>query len=462
MQAALVIFMVEVMQRARVEFQMKKSNYIQAADDLPLQRNDELETGDADLENLEQATMIQLEVEDAPSPGTTSGAGQSKGEDLHSLSVAYLGSILRKLFDGAITLHFVSLLITYTLAASEAYGQLLGIHQHWIWLAIPFVILFSNLVLFGSKYLDPVISIFTFSKAGLLVLMVVITAVVSAGVNQHISNDWKYIGRPFLIGTVALGGCYNILPVAFEKVRFHTKQIKIFTACALAGLTLVYIFNLAWCYFVLRIVPQLPNGSEGRPGGEGDVMTLWDAEQQGQISTVPLVNIIRLDHPKFRWIATIVMLFTMVSITVSFVVNSMGWKHYVEGLLESWTPSSESSSSTAALWKRAWLAIRNLSITWKRAIIFGVSFSFVLAVALFNPKSFLKIMEKVTSLAANGTAAGVCWILHRSRSVSPVQIPWSLPNFFWSARWPVMIFFLGAMLYNVTSTIAEAVGVTWL
>jgi len=473
MQAALVIFLVEVLQRARAEFQMKKSSDSSNLDDLPLVSAGDMEVSDLDSDTMEPTMVIPLEVEEPPVPTTSkAGTSLSKGEDLHSLSVAYLGPILQKLFNGAITLHFISLLITYTLAASESYGQLMGLHLHWIWLSIPFVLIWSNVVIFGAKYLDPVISIFTFAKAGLLVLMVVITALVSADVNQHISNDWKYIGRPFLIGTVALGGCYNIIPVAFEKVRFHAKQIKIFTACSLAGLTLVYLFNLAWCYFVLRIVPQMPSSTTpaAQGAGEGEVMTLWDAEQQGQISTVPLVNIIRLDHPRFRWIATIVMLFTMVSITVSFIVNSMAWKHYVEGLLESWTPVKESANNynnnnngrIASFWRRTWLTIRNMPINWKRAVAFSVSFTFVLSVALFNPKSFLKIMEKVTSFAANGTAAGVCWILHRSRQVSPVLIPWSLPDVFWKARWPVMIFFLGAMLYNIVATITEAAGVTWL
>lgn len=458
MQVGLIFFLVEILQRARVEFQKTKSNETLPEEEQAISgvNNDD---SDGEGESSKGSAMVELDVEEASAlPVQKPGTSLSKGEDLHSLSVAYLSPILRKLFDGAIILHFLSLLITYTLAASESYGQLLGLHKTWIWLSIPFVILLANLVTFGSKYLDPVISVFTFSKAGLLVLMVVITAVVSANVNIEISNNWKYIGRPFLIGTVALGGVYNILPVAFEKVRFHSRQIKIFTACACAGLTLVYLFNLGWCYFVLRIVPQMP--STPAPEDEGtDADTLWDAEKNGQISTVPLVNIIRRDHPKYRWIALIVMLFTMVSITVSFVVNSMAWKHYLEGLIASLSPTREVPSN---LIRKAVVAIRNLHINWKRAVLFASSFTFVLCMALLNPKSFLKIMEKVTSLAANGTAAGICWMLHKSRDVSPVAVPWSLPPILWQSRWLVMAFFIGAMLYNLVSTIAEAAGVTWM
>lgn len=480
MQVALIFFLIEILQRARVEFQKQKSNE-------PIPEEEQAISGteatmdDDDADQEKPSNMVELDVEQVgESTIQKAGISQSKGEDLHSLSVAYLQPILRRIFDGSITIHFLSLLITYTLAASEAYGQLFGIHKYWIWLAIPFVIIFASVVVFGSRYLDPVISVFTFSKAGLLVLMVIITAVVSANVNLHITNDWRYIGRPFLIGTVALGGVYNILPVAFEKVRFHSRQVKIFTACAVAGLTLVYLFNLGWCFFVLRIVPQMPGQEPGQGpdapaipsaplapsapvpsvSDEGtDSDSLYAAEHNGQISTVPLVNIIRRDHPSYRWIAVVVMLFTMVSITVSFVVNSMAWKHYLEGLIASLAPTRAIPKNAL---HRAWIWVRNLHINWKRAALFGSSFAFVLIVALFNPKSFLKIMEKVTSLAANGTAAAIVWMFHRSRSVSPVLIPWQMPKWLWQARWVVIVFFIGSMVYNVVATIAEAAGVKWL
>lgn len=457
MQAVLIVFLVEVLQRARVQFQQKQNQGEGVTlDDLTIFATDIEEATDPIDALHEGAPPANFNVSSEPT-GSTPGASTSKGEDLHSLSAAYLNPILQKFFDAAIVLHFISLLITYTLAASEAYGQFFGMHSSWIWLAIPFVGLLAPTVIFFSKYLDHIISFFTFSKAGLLVLMVVITAVVSWRTNLTISNDWAYVGRPFLIGTVALGGCYNILPVAFDKVRFHARQVKIFTACSVAGLTLVYIFNLAWCYFILRIVPQVP--APGQTSTEVD--TLWDAEKNGQISTVPLVNIIRRDHPSYSWIATVILLFTMVSITVSFVVNSLAWKHYLEGIIAALSPRNIQTAARHAL-ERMWRRVESLSINWKRAILFGTSFTFVLGMALLNPKSFLKIMEKVTSLAANGTAAGVCWMLHTSRSVSPVAIPWTLPPWLFVTRWAVLAFFVGAMLYNVVATIAELAGVTWL
>ncbi len=46
-----------------------------------------------------------------------------------------------------------------------------------------------------------------------------VIAIVGLKAGQTIENDWKAIGRPFLLGTVALGGAVNILPVTFAKIQ---------------------------------------------------------------------------------------------------------------------------------------------------------------------------------------------------------------------------------------------------
>ena len=33
-----------------------------------------------------------------------------------------------------------------------------------------------------------------------------------------IINDYKYIGEPYLLGTVALGGVVNVLPILYEYI----------------------------------------------------------------------------------------------------------------------------------------------------------------------------------------------------------------------------------------------------
>jgi len=75
-------------------------------------------------------------------------------------------------------------------------------------------------------------------------------------VDHPISSDWRYTGQSFLIGTVALGGAVNILPVVFAKVRMRRADMIKFLGSILAGLLTVWILNVIWCYYVLKIVPQ--------------------------------------------------------------------------------------------------------------------------------------------------------------------------------------------------------------
>jgi hypothetical protein len=65
---------------------------------------------------------------------------------------------------------------------------------------------------------------------------VVVTALVGYEVNLSISTDWRYVGKPFLIGTVALGGAINILPVVFAKIALKRRDIILFIVAAISTL----------------------------------------------------------------------------------------------------------------------------------------------------------------------------------------------------------------------------------
>jgi hypothetical protein len=93
---------------------------------------------------------------------------------------------------------------------------------------------------------------------------------VAAEVNLPIADDWRYVGRPFLIGTVAMGGAVNILPVVFGKVKFRRRDMIIFTCVVIGGLFFVWILNIFWCYFLLKTIPQVEDPNES----EDNVLTL--------------------------------------------------------------------------------------------------------------------------------------------------------------------------------------------
>jgi hypothetical protein len=74
---------------------------------------------------------------------------------------------------------------------------------------------------------------------------------------------------------VALGGGGNIVPVLFAKVSKHSsmpwrarddgrqidntrKEYFRNTVAVVIGLTVVWALNIAWCFFILHVVPQYP------------------------------------------------------------------------------------------------------------------------------------------------------------------------------------------------------------
>lgn len=56
------------------------------------------------------------------------------------------------------------------------------------------------------------------------------------------------------------------------------------------------------------------------------MQTLSRSEREGEISTIPLAQVINRSFPSMSWIATFVDIFIMVSITVSFIAVGAGYK----------------------------------------------------------------------------------------------------------------------------------------
>ncbi len=131
------------------------------------------------------------------------------------------------------------------------------------------------------------------------------------------TDNWLYVGKPFLISTVALGGATNVLPVVFQRVRFQAKTLKFFIASIWSAMAIIYLLNVMWCYYILRIVPQT-----------GDGISLQNAEELGQIATIPLIEYIGENFPQYLWISYLVKFFITISISVSYIAASSGFKHY--------------------------------------------------------------------------------------------------------------------------------------
>nr|XP_006823213.1 PREDICTED: uncharacterized protein LOC102806930 [Saccoglossus kowalevskii] len=67
-------------------------------------------------------------------------------------------------------------------------------------------------------------------------------------------------------------------------------------------------------------------------------VSLFNSKQEGEIATVPLTNIIKEEYPQFNWVAMLIQIFIMISITVSFLTIGSAMVHTLSGWLDSlWT-----------------------------------------------------------------------------------------------------------------------------
>jgi hypothetical protein len=62
---------------------------------------------------------------------------------------------------------------------------------------------------------------------GVMVALVAFVGLTKAS-DGHWTDNWQYVGRPFLISTVALGGAMNTLPVIYSKVHNSSPSLILY------------------------------------------------------------------------------------------------------------------------------------------------------------------------------------------------------------------------------------------
>ncbi|XP_064418130.1 uncharacterized protein LOC135358661 isoform X1 [Latimeria chalumnae] len=194
-QALLIYFFVDLLQRCQVaQIQSVKrlgaeQILMQEVCDQDPDTNiiEEEEDEDADHKLLNEDNRSDM-IEEVP--------------NLHILGVLFLNKYMGYAFNFLLLLQFVSVGISYVLAGSEAYAEIFHIrHVH----VIPFFTWILALgIILAQALIQPVTSFLTLAKGSLLVVTVAVTFVVGSEVQQEMTNDFSYIGAPFLMGTVAL------------------------------------------------------------------------------------------------------------------------------------------------------------------------------------------------------------------------------------------------------------------
>jgi len=430
MQCLVLFFIVELLQRAKVAQNQAHEDSDEDESLNPITMSD-LGSSGVSLEETDQANHENV----IQSPRNTS----NNIVDLHLLGKLFLPKKATRLFDVAIMVQFFSIIVSYALAGAEAYGHLFSVNYEF--LILPFVFLFALVVIFGAQFIQAIISVLTFTKGSVLVLVVFITVIVGNEANSDSVSDFTYVGRPFLISTVALGGAVNLIPVCFTKVSLIRFDLKKFMMSILLAEFVVWILNVIWCFYILKIVPQ-----------SGDI-SLMSAEREGQIATIPLVQIIQQQFPQYNWIATLINVFIVLSITVSFITMSTGMKHVLEGFVRS--SQQEYPITTTNFLDR----LKYMGPNSKRALLFILSFGIIYVVAQTNPKGFIIVLEYFTSFALNveiGIFVSFMMGYSRTSKWRQYTIPYELPRWLYKMRYAAMFFFTFAIIYDV-ATVGAAI-----
>lgn len=465
MQTLLVYFFADLLQRAHA-YHIDKYRSAASLDDAPLPMSEVRQDGHSGVPNGSVHSYIQEISKVVPKP------------NLHTLGVLFLGRGLGAAFNICVLLNLVSILISYALAGSEAYAQILGID--FIYVIPVFVWVQSLAIVFAQQLIHPIVSVLTFCKGSVLVATVVVTFGVGSTVANTVTNDFAYFGTPFLMGTVALGGVFLVMPMMYAKVQYSPKQLKYFFYSIVAGVATCAILNVLWCWAVLQIVPQLSScvqptgkprestnttldpsitglpskGMSPEPTCSQDY-SLQRAAENGEISTVPLTEILAQDHPQFKWVAILIQLFIIISVTVSYLTLGSALKHSFLGWLDdlmSWGRHLTEERPTVS--SRLRLLPRNMFRPILTLLLFGAVFG----VAMANPKGFVTMLDKIASLLINLLAGlFVFLMIRKSRSATyrNLQIPYPVTDYLFPLHILLPIFFLFAVGYDIILSIID-------
>ncbi|EDV25304.1 uncharacterized protein TRIADDRAFT_55223 [Trichoplax adhaerens] len=397
---------------------------------------------------------------------------------LHTISKLFLPFGAYQLFDILVIATFLSILISFALAGGQAYSEITELPLPvmisifvWSWAAV---------IIFLRKIVQPFVSVLTIVKCIALVVtdidivdqQVSVTFYVGLKIDLPIHNNWSYVGSSFLMTTVSLGGIILIMPMLFARIRFNTREVVLFNTAIISALGTVVILNLLWSYAVLGVVPQRcvdiqptimqPDNQNTTLAGHCNISLAW-AERNGKISTVPLTEILRQHYPKYDWIASLVEIFIVISITVSFLTLGSALRHTLCGTLDTiWNYFKARMSEEAAAQvedgvrtttEKNWLWITKILVY---ILTFGIAF----IVAMFNPKAFIAILSSVGSFFINLQAGlFIPMMIYKARrhASSNLKTPCPMGKILYILHFLMAFYFLFAVVYDIVIVIIQSV-----
>ncbi|KAF6016967.1 hypothetical protein EB796_024729 [Bugula neritina] len=375
--------------------------------------------------------------------------------DLFALGDRFLPRILSYAFGIHVLLTFTINGLSYALAGSQSYSDVFSITNTIV--VLPFFCWILNLLaVFGRRLVDPFVSILTLFKGTLLLIVVVIAFIVGSTIQKEITNDFHYIADSFLTATVALGGTFLTMPYMFTKISFSEPDVRYYRLAITLGMVTCYVLETLWCWAVLDVVPQvdaclsIDYTNTSTTGCLPPGYTLQSAEENGEISTVPFSRVLDDSYPMYSWVGTVISVFIMISITVSYTFNSTVLCQTVEGVVSSvWRIS----------WNRCDFKLASSEVIVAIAANFFLM-TVIFVVALFNPQSFVIIVSKAMSIANNfGVGFYISIMMWRctGKNFQYLEIPLPLSKFQVKLQYLVSVFFMLATVWGVVSWILESI-----
>ncbi|KAM7388768.1 hypothetical protein PAMP_024918 [Pampus punctatissimus] len=354
---------------------------------------------------------------------------------------------------------------------SHAFNCIL-LFQFHIYVIPAFTWILTLAILLADKIIQPITSVLTLLKGILLVVTVAVTFAVGSEVGLQSSSDFSQMGKPFLMGTVALGGIVNVMPLLFSQISHNKTQATSY------DIRIPSTHHMPRCWAVLEIVPQtsLPerrmaedmtlqpdSSSLSAPHSSSSPLllsniSLEESEKAGEIATIPLTRIINERYRAYNWVAELIQVFIAISVTVSFLVMGSAMKHTIDGLVSSlWSSRLEWLS-------KAWE--RNLPnkqhVCSARSMAKGfmslLGFSVIFIVSVCDPRGFVVILDKVVSFSLNTEVGLFVFIMLRESREDRFQhlsVPLPVGDCVFSLTWLLPTYFLFAVTYDVLQTLAD-------
>ncbi|KAG2374259.1 hypothetical protein C9374_010829 [Naegleria lovaniensis] len=493
MQAMIILYLTEILQKTELIMKEEHGKKESLEEENIMQEK----TSEQDVEDITHTNSNDQEeeepIETIEQVGTTSVPVKEENKepivfepDLHTIGRLFLNRVLQILFDFSVIIHFISILISYSIAGPIAIASLFNIKDYYPYFIPGFVLILTIFVLLLERFLSHIISAATIFKGALLLIMVGLVGFISQQTKLNFTDNFQYIGHPFLIGTVSLGGVMNTLPCKYSKIvrqsqppavvnededetteemriRVKALKIQIFRWSAILGLFVCFVINVLWCLFVLRIVPQESSSTDK------NYPSLHKSKEKGEISTVPIIEIIKLKYPQYVWLGYFVQFFISLSITVSFCTMSAGAKHMLDGYVKTFEMAQQRVGSVASRFseflysKMTFLKHKpsRMSLLLK-IVLYGATFLPTYVMAQINPRSFLTVMEVFTSMALNlesGFFISLILLISCRARYSHHVISVPLPKLFiYATVGIVAAYFLFAVVFDIVYSI---IGWAW-